>query len=103
MAKLLNRTPRAVRHRASRLGLSLFARGQTTGGSLEMKSGPWSSDDDDQLRKLARSGFSLVEITQEIQRSKSAIYARAVKLNIVVARDRNPMQARRSTGRSRAD
>jgi hypothetical protein len=68
-----------------------------------MKSGPWSSDDDDQLRKLARSGFSLVEITQEIQRSKSAIYARAVKLNIVVARDRNPMQARRSTGRSRAD
>jgi hypothetical protein len=57
-----------------------------------MKSTPWSSDEDERLRKLARSGLSLVEIADEVGRSKSAVYARAVKLNIAIARDRNPMR-----------
>jgi hypothetical protein len=67
-----------------------------------MNSGPWSPEEDDLLRNLAISGFSLVEITHEIRRSKSAIYAWAIKLNIVLARDRNPMQERRPTARPRS-
>jgi hypothetical protein len=56
-----------------------------------MKSASWSPEDDERLRNPARSGLSLVEIAYEIQRSKSSVYTRAVKLKIAIAR-RNPMQ-----------
>jgi hypothetical protein len=54
----------------------------------EMNSTRWSPEEDERLRKLARSGFSLVEIANEIRRSKSSVSTRAAKLKIVMARDR---------------
>ena len=68
----------------------LSDRFQTRADGKEMKR--WSPEEDERLRKIARSGLSLVEIADELGRSKPAVYARAVKLNIVIARDRNPMQ-----------
>jgi hypothetical protein len=53
---------------------------------------PWSPANDEELRKLALSGASLAEIAEKVQRSKSAVRTRASKLNIAIARDRNPMQ-----------
>jgi hypothetical protein len=53
---------------------------------------PWSPAEDERLRKLALSGFSLAEIAGHIERSKSSVRARALKMNIAIARDRNPMQ-----------
>jgi DNA-binding IclR family transcriptional regulator len=54
-----------------------------------MSSGSWSPDEDERLRKLARSGLSLVEIAHEIRLSKSSVHTRAAKLKIVMARDRS--------------
>jgi hypothetical protein len=53
---------------------------------------PWSPAEDEQLRKLALSGVSLSEIAARMERSKSSVRARALKMNIAIARDRNPMQ-----------
>jgi hypothetical protein len=53
---------------------------------------PWSNEDDQQLRSLAQSGFSLAEIAHEMGRSKSSVRSRALKIAIAIARDRNPMQ-----------
>jgi hypothetical protein len=50
---------------------------------------PWSPADD---RKLALSGASLSEIAAQMDRGKSSVRTRAVKMNIAIARDRNPMQ-----------
>jgi IS30 family transposase len=60
----------------------------------EMKSIPWSRDEDERLRSLARSGLSLAQIADELQRRKSSVQARAKRMKIAVARDRNPMQAK---------
>jgi hypothetical protein len=60
---------------------------------------PWSDEDDERLRKLAISGLSLAEIATQMERSKSSVRARALKMNIAIARDRNPM---RSAGLSRS-
>ncbi len=57
-----------------------------------MSSGPWSAEDDKQLRELARSGHSLVEIAREMGRKSPLFYTRTTKLKIAVARDRNPMR-----------
>jgi hypothetical protein len=54
-----------------------------------MSTGPWSLDEDERLRDLARSGFSLTEIALELQRRKSSVHGRATRLKIAVARDRN--------------
>jgi len=54
---------------------------------------PWSEEDDQRLRCLAKSGFSLTEIARQIGRSKSSVGSRASKLAVAIARDRNPMQA----------
>jgi hypothetical protein len=59
-----------------------------------MSASVWSAEADEQLRALARSGFSLAEIAHQIQRSKSSVRARAIKLTIALARDRNSQQAR---------
>jgi hypothetical protein len=53
---------------------------------------PWSPAEDEQLRKLALSGLSLLEIAARMERTKSSVRARALKMNIAIARDRNPMQ-----------
>jgi hypothetical protein len=53
---------------------------------------PWSPAEDERLRKLALSGLSLLEIATRMERSKSSIRARALKMNIAIARDRNTMK-----------
>jgi hypothetical protein len=53
---------------------------------------PWSDEDDQQLRSLALSGFSLAEIARQMVRVTSSVRSRALKLGIAIARDRNPMQ-----------
>jgi hypothetical protein len=53
---------------------------------------PWSDDDDRQLRSLALSGFTLAEIAHQMVRSKSSVRSRALKIEIAIARDRNPMR-----------
>jgi hypothetical protein len=55
-----------------------------------MKSTPWSPEDDERLRKLARSGLSVTEIAYEIGRNRTSVSRRAAKLKIVMARDRKP-------------
>jgi hypothetical protein len=53
---------------------------------------PWSPEEDDRLRKLALSGLSLAEIAAQMERGKSSVRTRALKMNIAIARDRNSMQ-----------
>jgi hypothetical protein len=53
---------------------------------------PWSPDEDEQLRKLALSGASMAEIAKQMQRTKSSVRTRALKMNIAIARQENPMQ-----------
>jgi hypothetical protein len=56
---------------------------------------PWSDEDDQQLRSLAISGFSLAEIARQMVRNKSSVRSRALKIEIVIARERNLMQGPR--------
>jgi hypothetical protein len=53
---------------------------------------PWSEYDDQQLGSLALSGFSLAEIAHQMVRSKSSVRSRALKIEIAIAHDRNPMR-----------
>ena len=53
---------------------------------------PWSDEDDQQLRGLALLGFSLAEIAHQMARGKSSVRSRALKIEIAIARDRNPMR-----------
>lgn len=66
---------------------------------------PWSDEDDKRFRSLALSGFSLTEIAEKMQRGTSSVRNRALKLNIALARDRNPMTKplQSSTIRSSSD
>ena len=68
----------------------LTSRGNSEGEKIRKKV-PWSADDDQQLRSLALSGLSLTGIAQEMRRGTSSVRNRALKLNIALARDRNPM------------
>jgi hypothetical protein len=45
---------------------------------------PWSEDDDQQLRSLALSGFSLAEITHQMVLSKSPFAAEKSTLRLLV-------------------
>jgi hypothetical protein len=56
---------------------------------------PWSDEDDQQLRSLAQSGFSLTEIAHRMRRNVSSVRSRALKITVAIARDRNPMQGPR--------
>jgi len=56
---------------------------------------PWSDEEDLQLRCLAQSGFSLVQIAQQMVRGTSSVRSRALKFEIAIARDRNPMKGPR--------
>jgi hypothetical protein len=58
-----------------------------------MTAPPWTAEEDEHLRNLALSGFSLAEIAHRMQRGKSSVRNRALKMKIQIARDRNPMQA----------
>ena len=53
---------------------------------------PWTSDDDDRLRELARSGIGMDEIAAHMNRTKWAVRGRAEKLKIPIARQENAMQ-----------
>jgi predicted transcriptional regulator len=53
---------------------------------------PWTEEEDEQLRKLARSGCGMVEIAQIMQRTKSSVRNRVQNLNIAIARQENPMR-----------
>jgi hypothetical protein len=57
-----------------------------------MSGGPWSPEEDSQLRKLAHSGLSTGQIAAQMERSKSSVRTRALATNVAIARDRNPMQ-----------
>jgi hypothetical protein len=57
-----------------------------------MSGDPWSQEEDDRLQKLALSGLSLAEIAAQMGRGKSSVRTRALKMNVAIARDRNPMQ-----------
>jgi hypothetical protein len=63
---------------------------------------PWLDEDDKQLRSLALSGFSLTEISEQMQRGINSVRNRAMKLDIALARDRNsqqtPVRRRQSNG-----
>ena len=59
-----------------------------------MSSGSWSPDEDERLRNLARSGFSLTEIALQLQRKKSSVHGRAGKLKVALARDGKSPAAR---------
>jgi hypothetical protein len=61
-----------------------------TGAKGEVMSRAWSTEDDNQLRSLARSGFSLVEIANQLRRNKSSIRSRSLRMQIAIARDRQP-------------
>jgi hypothetical protein len=61
----------------------------------------WSDEEDEQLRQLARSGFGMVEIANLMQRTKSSVRVRALKLNIAIARQENPMRRGRLAASSR--
>jgi hypothetical protein len=65
---------------------------------------PWSPEEDDRLRKLALSGLSLAEIEAQMERGKSSVRTRALKMNIAIARDRNSMHQpqKPSSGLSRS-
>jgi hypothetical protein len=52
----------------------------------------WSEEEDERLRKLALSGASLAQIAEQMLGNKSSVRNRASKLEIAIARDRNPMQ-----------
>ena len=52
----------------------------------------WSSEEDERLRKLTLSGASLAQIAEQMLLNKSSVRNRASKLEIAIARDRNPMQ-----------
>jgi hypothetical protein len=61
----------------------------------------WSDEEDEQLKKLAGSGFGMVEIADLMQRTKSSVRVRALKLNIAIARQKNPMRRGRLAASSR--
>jgi hypothetical protein len=51
---------------------------------------PWSPADDERFRTLARSGLSVREIAQQMQRNTSSVRTRAISMKVTIARDRNP-------------
>jgi hypothetical protein len=48
----------------------------------------WTPDEDDLLRKLARSGESVVNISERLNRSPGSIRKRSLRLNIALAKSR---------------
>lgn len=55
---------------------------------------PWSTDDDQRVRDLARSGLGLGDIAIQMNRSVSVIHRHAKMLNITIASDRSGMTSR---------
>jgi hypothetical protein len=51
---------------------------------------PWTAEENDQLRKLALSGLSLLEIAARMERHKSSVRTRAGKMQIAIALARSP-------------
>jgi hypothetical protein len=57
---------------------------------------PWSDEEDQYLRDLAKSGLSLTEIAHQMRRGVSSVRGRALKITVAIARDRNPMQTHKN-------
>jgi hypothetical protein len=61
----------------------------------EMSNGvPWSADDDQRIRDLARAGLSLGDIAIQMNRSISVIHRHAQRLRITIASDRVGLTSR---------
>jgi transposase len=57
-----------------------------------MSGAPWSTAESKRLRALATAGLSVLEIANEMRRSNNAIRTWAKKLNIGIAKSRQPGQ-----------
>ena len=57
---------------------------QMTGRPVENP--PWTSEEEDQLRGLAKSGESIATVAERLNRSEQAIRHRARRLGIIVRR-----------------
>ena len=53
---------------------------------IHVRQNPWTPEDDDLLRKLARSGESAPTIAKRLNRSVDSVRARARTLNIALAK-----------------
>jgi DNA-binding NarL/FixJ family response regulator len=67
-----------------------------------MKRSPWTADDGDRLRQLARNGLSLAEIAREMSRNPATIRLQASRLNIAIGRHMNRLQLQSIRGRRRS-
>jgi hypothetical protein len=57
-----------------------------------MRQDLWTPAEDETLQRLALAGLSLAEISKQIGRAKSGVWARAVRLQIAIAKDQNGAQ-----------
>jgi hypothetical protein len=55
----------------------------------------WSKEEEEELRKLARSGLSVPEIAKKMRRGAHSIRSCAAKLNIVIARAPSALRMRK--------
>jgi len=98
IANLMNRSPDAIRKMAIRLGVSLnkespaICASPKAEGEREMRplvaSPGWTREEDELLLALVFSGTSVAGIAKRLHRSRAAVYYRAGKLKIVLAKSR---------------
>ena len=65
-----------------------MGRAESEGKMANVAQNPWTPEEDELLRKLARSGESVMNITERLNRSDHSVRTRAVRLNIVLAKSR---------------
>jgi DNA-binding NarL/FixJ family response regulator len=56
---------------------------------------PWTPEEDELLRKLAKAGTSVPEIAKHIDRSRGSIRDHALKLNITLAKGQRGPKVKR--------
>ena len=72
-------------NRAPRVAGGLKVEKQMTGRPVE-KNLPWTSEQESQLRRLAKNGESIATVAERLNRSEPAIRHRARRLGITVRR-----------------
>jgi hypothetical protein len=50
---------------------------------------PWTPEDDEILRRMARSGEDVAAMAKRLNRSEEAVRRRAGRLNVLIARPRS--------------
>ena len=65
--------------------LGLKTKGEMTARQL-ITNPPWTSEKDDQLRRLAKNGESIATVAERLNRSEQAIRHRARKLGLTIRR-----------------